>query len=257
MRTHRTTGLSVEQFAELCRLVLAKLGSWSTGRGRPHALSLGQAVKVTVMYAKNNVTEEFVGELFGVSQPTISRAINKIEPVIAEVLAEFVPQADDVPDGIVVLVDGTLTPCWSWAGAPELRSGKHKTTGHNHQVGAGLDGRLLFITGPLAGKTHDARAFRENGLDKHLDMSNGFGDKGYLGTGLVTPFRKPPGGELLPWQKEFNATVNSLRAAVERAIANVKTWRILHTDYRRPLPTYETAFDAVRGLIFFRQSLEL
>jgi hypothetical protein len=238
-------------------LVLAKLGSWSTGRGRPNALSLGQAVKVTVMYEKNNVTEEFIGELFGVSQPTISRAINKIEPVIAEVLAEFVPQAYDVPDGIVVLVDGTLTPCWSWADAPELRSGKHKTTGHNHQVGAGLDGRLLFITDPLAGKTHDARAFRENGLDKHLDVSNGFGDKGYLGTGLVTPFRKPPGGELLPWQKEFNATVNSLRAAVERAIANVKTWRILHTDYRRPLPTYQTAFDAVRGLIFFRQSLEL
>ncbi len=55
-------GLSVEQFADLCRLVLARLGSWSTGRGRPSASSLGQGVKVTVMYAKNHVTEEFIGE---------------------------------------------------------------------------------------------------------------------------------------------------------------------------------------------------
>jgi hypothetical protein len=238
-------------------LVNTKLGSWSTRRGRPNALSLGQAVKVTVMYEKNNVTEELLGELFGVSQPTISRVINKIEPIIAEVLAARVPQVEDVPDGIVVLVDGTLAPCWSWADAPDLRSGKHKTTGHNHQVGASLDGRLLFITDPLPGKTHDARAFRDSGLHKHLDVSNGFGDKGFLGTGLITPFRKPPGGELLPWQKEFNATVNSLRAPVERAIANVKTWRILHTDYRRPRRTYETAFHAVRGLIFFRASFEL
>jgi hypothetical protein len=257
LHTQRTTGLSAEQFAELCRLVLAKLGSWTGSRGRPSLLSLGQAVKVTVMYEKNNVTEEFLGELFGVSQPTISRAINKIEAIIADVLAEFVSHPDDVPDGIVVLVDGTLTPCWSWADAPDLRSGKHKTTGHNHQVGAGLDGRLLFITDPLPGKTHDARAFRDRGLDKHLNAPNGFGDKGYLGTGLITPFRKPPGGELLAWQKEFNAMVNSFRAAVERAIANVKTWRILHTDYRRPRSTYETAFNAVRGLIFFRASLEL
>lgn len=257
MRIHRTTGLSVEQFAELCVLVLAKLGSWSTGKGRPNALSLGQAVTVTVMYEKNNVTEEFLGELFGVSQPTISRAINKIEPIIAQVLAEHVPHADDVPDGIVVLVDGTLTPCWSWADAPELRSGKHKTTGHNHQVGASLTGRLLFITDPLPGKTHDARAFRDSRLDKHLNVSNGFGDKGFLGTGLITPFRKPPGGKLLPWQIEFNGTVNSFRAAVERAIANVKTWRILHTDYRRPRHTYQTAFRAVRGLIFFQASFGL
>ncbi|HSV67630.1 MAG TPA: transposase family protein, partial [Mycobacteriales bacterium] len=74
--------------------------------------------------------------------------------------------------------------------------------------------------------------------------------KGYLGTGLITPFRKPPGGELLPWQKEFNTAVNKIRYVVERAIANFKTWRCMHTDYRRPLSTYDTAFRAVRALHF-------
>jgi transposase len=223
---------------------------------RPRALSLGQAVKVTVMYYKNNATEEVLAELHEVSQPTISRAINRIEPVIANVLTPCVPDPQDVPDGLVVLVDGTLAPCWSWADAPELFSGKHKTTGHNHQVGASLTGRLLFLTDPLPGKTHDARAFRETKLADALDTSNSIADKGYIGTGMLTPFRKPPGGELLLWQKEFNAAVNSLRAAVERAIANVKTWRILHTDYRRPLKSYEAALRAVRGLLFFKMSYE-
>lgn len=32
----------------------------------------------------------------------------------------------------------------------------------------------------------------------------------------LPPFKKPPGGELLKWQKEFNAQVNKLRAPVER-----------------------------------------
>jgi hypothetical protein len=208
------------------------------------------------MYYKNNVTEEFLGELLGVSQPTISRTINRIEPVIADVLDAYVPDPQDVPDGLVVLVDGTLAPCWSWADAPELFSGKHKTTGHNHQVGASLTGRLLFLTDPLPGKTHDARAFRETKLNDTLDTANSIADKGYLGSGMLTPFRKPRGGELLPWQKEFNATVNSLRAVVERVIANVKTWRILHTDYRRPRKSYALAFRAVRGLTFFSQSYE-
>ena len=256
MRTQRTTGLTVEQFAELCVLVRGELEPWESGRGRPRALSLGQAVKVTVMYYKNNVTEEVLGELAGVSQSTISRAIHKVEPVIASVLDGYVSGPQELPDGLVVLVDGTLAPCWSWADAPELFSGKHKTTGHNHQVGASLSGRLLFLTDPLPGKTHDARAFREAKLDEALDTANSIGDKGYLGTGLLTPFRKPPGRELLAWQKEFNATVNSLRAVVERAIAHVKIWRILHTDYRRPRSTYQSAFRAVRGLLFFKMSYE-
>jgi hypothetical protein len=256
LRTQRTTGLTNEQFADLCVLVRDELEPWDRGCGRPRALSLGQAVKVTVMYYKNNLTEEVLGELHGVSQPTISRSIHRIEPVIATVLDGYVPHPQEIPDGLVVLVDGTLAPCGSWADAPELYSGKHKTTGHNHQVGASLTGRLLFLTDPLPGKTHDARAFREAKLDDALDTANSIGDKGYLGTGMLTPFRKPPGGELLPWQKEFNTAVNSLRAVVEQAIANVKTWRILHTDYRRPRNTYESAFRALRGLVFFRMLYE-
>jgi transposase len=82
--------------------------------------------------------------------------------------------------------------------------------------------------------------------------SSGIGDKGYQGSGFITPFKKPRGGKLLDWQREFNAQVNRLRAPVERAIAHLKSWRILHTDYRRPLRTYATSYRAAVGLYFFK-----
>ena len=66
------------------------------------------------------------------------------------------------------------------------------------------------------------------------DPRNWLGDKGYIGNNMLTPFRKPEGGELLDWQKEFNKQINKIRYVIEQVIANFKTWRIMHTDYRRP-----------------------
>ncbi len=47
-----------------------------------------------------------------------------------------------------------------------------------------------------------------------------------------------------------NTTINRVRYLIERVIANLKTWRVLHTDYRRPYNTFETTIQAVTGLIF-------
>ena len=68
---------------------------------------------------------------------------------------------------------------------------------------------------------------------------------------MVTPIKKIKGVELLDWQKAFNTAINQTRAVVERVIANLKTWRILHTDYRRPLSTFGTTISAVIGLQFY------
>jgi hypothetical protein len=245
-----TTGLTQVQFDELA----ARVGEcvvWDRGRGRPKGLTLRQAVKVTVMYLRTNVTEELIAELLFVDQSTISRVISDLEGVIAEVLEEFVPDLAEEMDGRVGVVDGSLCPCWSWADAPELYSGKHKTTGHSHQFVCSLSGDLMHVSDPLPGKTHDAKAINDAGLTSVLHPGNSIGDKGFIGTGPTTPFRKPPGGELLEWQKKFNSTINRIRYVIERAIANFKTWRCMFTDYRRPLRTYPTAFRAVRALHFF------
>jgi hypothetical protein len=246
-----TTGLIAEQFDDLVARI-EKQVIWDSGIGRPRQLTLRQAVKATIMYFKNNITEDLIGELLFVDQSTVSRAINDLEGVLADVLDEFVPDLAEEMAGRVGVVDGSLCPCWSWADAPELYSGKHKTTGHNHQFVCDTDGELMHISDPLPGKTHDAKAFTETSLSDLLRADNAIGDKGFIGTGPTTPFRKPADGELLDWQKEFNTAINKIRYVIERAIANFKTWRCMFTDYRRPLRTYTTAFRAVRALHFFK-----
>ncbi|MHC2185825.1 hypothetical protein ACVLV4_001468 [Rathayibacter agropyri] len=113
---------------------------------------------------------------------------------------------------------------------------------------------MIHISDPIAGKHHDAHAFRGTGLADTINLSNALADKAYQGTGMVTPIKKQPGEEDLPdHAKQHNRFVNTHRYVIERTIANIMTWRIFHTDYRRPLRTFQDAFNAVRGLIFFIQ----
>jgi hypothetical protein len=74
--------------------------------------------------------------------------------------------------------------------------------------------------------------------------------------GMITPIRKPSCRELLDWEKNFNTAVNQIRYMIERTIANLKTWRILHTDYRRPLATFTTTISTVIGLHFYAINCE-
>jgi hypothetical protein len=69
---------------------------------------------------------------------------------------------------------------------------------------------------------------------------------------MITPFKKPKGGELLDWQKEYNTQVNKMRWMIEQVISHLKNWTIMHTDYRRPLGTFATTISAVIDLHFYR-----
>jgi hypothetical protein len=75
---------------------------------------------------------------------------------------------------------------------------------------------------------------------------------GYLDLGMITPIRKPSHRDLLDWEKKFNTALNKIRWRIEQTIANLKTWRILHTDYRRPLATFTDTISAAIGLQFYR-----
>jgi len=256
LRYYRTTGLILTQMQELVRRVNDVLDApWIMPTGRPKSLRLYKAVEAACMYLRQNATQEFIGDIRDTSQSTISRYLAVLVPLVKSVLEEFVPSAADaieVVKGRVILVDGTLTPCWSYEEHRELWNKKHKTTGFNTQLISLLDGSAVWISGPLPGKTHDAKAFRETGADSIVKESGGgFGDKRYQGSGLVTPKKKPQGGELTMSDKEYNSQIASFRAPVERLVAHFKNRKIFHSDYRRPYSTYDDAFDAARGLFFF------
>lgn len=190
------------------------------------------------------------------SQPTISRAICWLTPVLGTILNDYVPVAEDLDDRRQYLVDGTLLPCWSWRAHPQLYSGKHKTNGRNIQVACDHDGRLAWSSDPVDGTRHDAHAIRTSGVLDTFDDGRWIGDKGYVGLGMLTPHRKPAGRGLTTEEKAHNREINRVRAAVERVIAHFKTWRIVHTDYRGPLSTFDQTISTVVALHFYKISCE-
>jgi hypothetical protein len=119
-------------------------------------------VEIAGTYLRRNGTQEFLGDLRGVSQSTMSRILAKLAPVVRSVLKEFVPTAEEaieLVEGRACLVDGTITPCWSYPGHQEPWSRKHGTTGFNAQVVCLLDGEPVCIYDALPGCAHDAKAF--------------------------------------------------------------------------------------------------
>jgi hypothetical protein len=246
----------LSQMQELVARVNDSLASpWNVKVGRPRACALYRAVEIACMYLRQNATEEFLADLCGISQSTVSRIITKLVPVVKAVLEEFVPSAQEAIEmvkGRACLVDGTITPCWSYHEHPELWSRKKGITGFNAQLVSLLDGDPIYISDPLPGKTHDAAAFTETPVAEIVRNSGGaIGDKGYQGHVAATPRKKPRGGALSKRDKTENAALSALRAPIERVIAHFKSWRILHTDYRRSYSTYRDAYDAARGLFFF------
>src|SRR6516162_11483327 len=117
---NHTTGLARDEVIDLCVLINSTERKPSALKWPP-ILGLFKSVVVTLTYMRHNRTQSEIGESFGVSQPTISRAIKVITPLIAEDLAGYVPTADELAPGTQYIVDGTLLPCWSWANTRDFR----------------------------------------------------------------------------------------------------------------------------------------
>jgi DDE superfamily endonuclease/Helix-turn-helix of DDE superfamily endonuclease len=247
---YHTTGFTKDRIVEICALVDA--GSEDVGGALwTPILGLFDSVVVTLTYLRRNRVQAELAEAFGVSQLTISRAVTALTPVLGRMLADYVPVAEEFDSQNQYIIDGTLLPCWSWHGQRQLYSGKHKTTGLNVQVACDLNGRLARISDPVDGCRHDSAALALSGVIDTLNPENWIGDKGYVGNDMITPIKKPPYRDLLDWEKEFNTAVNKIRYLIEQTIANLKTWRILHTDYRRPLATFATTISTVIALHFY------
>ena len=113
MPHQRTTGLTATQFATLYTALTHQL-TWGKPGGRPPALTPAQALKVTLLYHRHNLTEELLAEIFRVSQPTISRTINTIEKALEKILKPLIqPLKESLKTPGSLVVDGTLVPTWN------------------------------------------------------------------------------------------------------------------------------------------------
>jgi hypothetical protein len=95
-------------------------------------------------------------------------------------------------------------------------------------------GKLAWISDPVNGRRHDYHCLEESGVLQAMNPQNWIGDKGYIGSGMITPYRKPMNGELRDWHKEHNRQVGEIRWKVEQVIVHFK--RMDHHAHRLPAP---------------------
>jgi hypothetical protein len=251
LRYQSTTGLAADQIEELVVRI------WQIVQCReeqlwPPVVGLYRAVVLTLVYVRQNLNQAAVGDLFGLSQPTVSRVYRGILPLIGEALCLHVPDLEEAIRGRLVLVDGTDVPTGNRAGHEDNYSGKRRRAGLNIQVAADTDGGLLGISTTLPGSMHDRKAFTECDWEDLLADIPTIADPAYQGTHAITPRKKPKGGELSTGDKANNKTISSLRSAVERCIAHFKNWKILATGYRGRLAELPGIVHIITALEFYR-----
>jgi hypothetical protein len=207
-----TTGFTRDHVVELCAQVHAanEVAAEPDKVTWPPILGLFKSMMVTLTYLRHNRIQAEMGEAFGVSQSTISRAITAMTPLRDKALRLFVPTAEELDDKTPYVVDGTLLPCWSWASHPHLYSGKHKTTGMNVHVAATLGGRLAWMSDPIDGSRHDSHCLAEAAVLTGMDAGHWMGDTGYVGNNMITPIKKPL--HRICWTGKKNSTPRLTRS---------------------------------------------
>ena len=118
------------------------------------------------------------------SQATISRAITAVTPLLGRAWRAFVPTAEDLHAGTQYVVDGTLLPCWSWAGHRSCTPAK---TSHGMTCRSlHARGTACLISDPVDGARHDVYCLDDPASWTHSSPATGPGTKDTSGRGILT-----------------------------------------------------------------------
>ncbi|MDQ5851004.1 MAG: transposase family protein [Chloroflexota bacterium] len=161
---YHTTELHKAEILDLCEMIHRE--ATEDGQVWPPILGLYKSVVVALTYMRRNRVQVELAETYDVSQSTISRAITGITPLLGKLLRKYVPTADELDNQKQYVVDGTLLPCWSGAGHPELYSGKHIAPRRRPVVyptqSGGIGGIFLGLMPNLAPKGQGDNSMAEN-----------------------------------------------------------------------------------------------
>ena len=201
-------------------------------RCRWRRLDPGRQALLVLAHLRNGDTYARLAAGFGVGTTTAWRYVREAVDLLAN-LADDLQAASARAAGLAyAILDGTLVPIDRVADQKPYYSGKHKRHGVNVQVIADAAGRLVWASPALPGTVHDLTAARDLGIIDALTNANvmTFADKGYQGAGgtVRTPFKRHRHRPRLSRrQKAVNRDHARVRAIGERAIATLKTWKIL------------------------------
>ena len=131
-------------------------------------------VVLVLMYLRQNVSQTMLADLYGVSQPTVSRICRSIMPLLDQVLSLHEPELTSVFCNREVLVDGTLVPTGkhNWS-SRRLRQGRRI------QFAAVAHGTVRAVCTPLARvERRDCRCGSQPVPDASVELPDGNAGKG-------------------------------------------------------------------------------
>lgn len=201
-------------------------------RCRWRRLDPGRQALLVLAHLRNGDTYTRLAAGFGVGTSTAWRYVREAVDLLAALADDLTATMTRAAALAYAILDGTLIPIDRVADQKPYYSGKHKRHGVNVQVIADPAGRLAWASPALPGAVHDLSAARDLGiidaLTSHDVMT--FADKGYQSAGgtVRTPFKRHRHRPRLSRrQKAVNRDHARVRAVGERAVATLKSWKIL------------------------------
>ncbi len=277
-------GVTPETFADLaCRVgpvwehertvrLSARKRQRALGAGRPYRLVFASRLFVTLLHLRHNVPFRALGAIVGTGKDTAHRATAELVPLLAEVgfttsdgdtissVAELKEFFERRGPGKGVLLDGTFIPTPRPGGGWDEQKAQYPGHRHRHrhcrntQVCTDMEGRVLWVSEPAAGPTHDITGARNSGIGEAAAATGTVivADRGYQGWGnqptdpdgleVFAPHKGRPRGE-----GTYNGFHASIRVRSEHGIRTLKRFKVLH-DFRRHADHLHDTLKAVGAL---------
>lgn len=281
------TGLDVPEFDGLVRDILPRLvqaehkrlshpaRQRDIGGGHPFDLSTRDQILMTVVWLRLYPTHEVLGFLFGVSDTTAGRYLQRMLPLLERAGRDTMRLPDpgrkqhrtldalfeQLPALKAIVVDSfeqRVQRPLERDVADTYYSGKKKQHPLKSQVGVNLfTGEFVAISDSVKGPTADLTLFRQSGLAERLptEVARLF-DLGYVGVAAdcpeavcLLPCRKPRGKPRPPEDVIWNTMLASVRIRVEHSICRLRCYQALKQTDRHHRQQHTARVVSCAGLV--------
>lgn len=195
----------------------------------------------------------FIGYLFGLDDSRVCRLIQKLEPLVAQVVSIQKSRHLSQEKIEELILDATEQPIERpRQGQKVYYSGKKKRHTLKNEIRITPKGRIVHISKSHPGSIHDFALHKEEPpLHKH---TRAYADSGYTGLDKIhqqaeVPFKKKKGKSLDKEEKLYNHALSRFRVIVENIIGDMKVFRIFSDRYRNKRKRHHLKVNIIAGLV--------
>mgnify|MGYP001596027933 FL=1 len=221
------------------------------GGGIKPKLSLAQKLFILLLYYRTYINHVFIGMIAGIDDSNVSRNINPLEPVLAQIFK--IPQKKiniTEQEILELIVDATEQETEKRSGSGY--SGKKKRQTVKTQIYVTRDGNLKAVSKSYAGNIHDKKIHNHSKtycvVKGKLRRVKKKGDLGYIGTECETPIKSSKYHKLTEKEKRCNKLFSAERIIVEHVISFLKKFHILSYRFRNKISRHNLIFKNIAGI---------